>query len=372
MKRKPRQNVRQRQKERASRRTLSLLLFLFMAAGTLTARTAAKTVPGSLGEEPNVAQVEGPVVILEEPGFVQPEGQAEDQAESGEDEGKAPAGAGPLGGGQLALPVRVQPEAESMASGEVTEESGREKRPHPALLREALEGPWQQELFPGLGEGIFPEAEEEQFLQDLTETLFELMYRTSDALYFLEGIQPLSQFPELPTGCEVTALATAMNYLGVPAKKEVLADLFLEKGPVGGVDFREAFSGDPREIDGFGCYAPVIVDCATRYLEYIGSGLKARDLTGTEFTDLFPYINAGVPVVIWGTRDNMEAKESVTWYVGEKELTWISPEHCMVLVGYNADTVWVSDPTYGRLRLYPLLEFKKNYEALGRQAVVLQ
>ena len=329
MKRKPRQNVRQRQKERASRRTLSLLLLLFMAAGGLTARTAAETRP-------------------------------EDQAESGE----TPAAAGVLGGGQLAMPVRVQPETESRASEEETEESSVENLPHPALLREALEGPWQQELF--------PRAEEEQFLQDLAETLFELMYRTSDALYFLEGIQPLSQFPELPTGCEVTALATAMNYLGVPAKKEVLADLFLEKGPVGGVDFREAFSGDPREIDGFGCYAPVIVDCATRYLEYIGSGLKARDLTGTEFTDLFPYINAGVPVVIWGTRDNMEAKESVTWYVGEKELTWISPEHCMVLVGYNADTVWVSDPTYGRLRLYPLLEFKKNYEALGRQAVVLQ
>ena len=59
-------------------------------------------------------------------------------------------------------------------------------------------------------------------------------------------LNPICQYPELPTGCEVTALATVLQYYGFNADKCDLADNYLDKGPVGTVDFHTAFPGDPR------------------------------------------------------------------------------------------------------------------------------
>ena len=39
--------------------------------------------------------------------------------------------------------------------------------------------------------------------------------------------QPVLQNPELPTGCEVTTLTAALNYLGYPVDKLTMADQYL-------------------------------------------------------------------------------------------------------------------------------------------------
>ncbi|MBR2715847.1 MAG: C39 family peptidase [Ruminococcus sp.] len=184
---------------------------------------------------------------------------------------------------------------------------------------------------------------------------------------------PLNQRPELPTGCEITSLTMVLNYYGFDADKCDLSDNYLLKGETGTVDFRKAFVGDPRiEENSFGCYAPVIVDTANKYLLAKNADMVAYDITNTELDDLFLYINEKIPVIVWGTLDCAEGEYTVTWNVDGQDLRWFRPEHCMVLVGYDEHQVWVADPMNGDIRAYERELFKRSYESLFKQAVVIR
>jgi uncharacterized protein YvpB len=188
----------------------------------------------------------------------------------------------------------------------------------------------------------------------------------------LQNFVAVSQYPELPTGCEMTSLAMALTYSGVLADKCDIADNYLEKGDVGSTNFYKAFVGNPRDESSYGCYAPVVVNTANSYLTTKHSALRAYDLTGTELETLFTYINSNKPVVVWGTQNCAQGHYSVTWNVDGQDLTWFTPEHCMVLVGYSEDAVWVADPIYGDVRSYDLSIFKSAYNSLKKQAVVIK
>ena len=73
--------------------------------------------------------------------------------------------------------------------------------------------------------------------------------------------------------------------------------------------------GDPREEEAFGCYAPVLAQCATAYLADQDSPMHADDLTGASLRDLFVYIDNGIPVIVWGTQYCQEGYYTVTWHV---------------------------------------------------------
>lgn len=164
-----------------------------------------------------------------------------------------------------------------------------------------------------------------------------------------------------------------LNHLGVNADKLDIADNYIDKGPVGSTDFNKKFVGDPRDSSSYGCYAPVIVKAANKYLTAKGSSLKASDVTGKNLEELFTsYIDKNIPVIVWGTVDNREGQYTTTWKVDGKELKWYSPEHCMVLVGYDNDKVWVADPMHGDVRSYKKSTFKDRYNSLKKQAVVIQ
>ena len=209
-------------------------------------------------------------------------------------------------------------------------------------------------------------------LYPITDSLQKKKEHNDDVLVQLEGITPTCQYPELPTGCEMTSLAITLNYYGLPADKCDLADHYLDKRPVGEADFYRFFVGDPRDESSFGCYAPVVVNTANRYLEHEGSEMIAYDYTGSELEDLFPFLDAGVPVIIWATLDLAEGNYTVTWTIDGKDMTWFSPEHCMVLMGYGKETVWVADPFYGKIRDFSKKLFEERYKDLHQQAVILQ
>lgn len=184
----------------------------------------------------------------------------------------------------------------------------------------------------------------------------------------------ISQYPELPNGCEVTTLAAVLNYLGISADKTVLSDQYLPKAPVGSANFYREFVGDPRNSDAYGCYAPVIETTANLYLGAVGSPLSAHNVTGTSLEDLFSYIDSGSPVIIWATQYNQTGHYSVTWYVDGQALTWFTPEHCVALIGYDLDQglVYVADPMTGQCEAYDLASFAANYDSLGQQAIVIE
>ena len=182
-----------------------------------------------------------------------------------------------------------------------------------------------------------------------------------------------SQLPELPTGCEITSLSMVLNYNGFAADKCDLADNYLTKGETGTVNFRKAFLGNPRDdTNSYGCYAPVIVEAANKYLATQQSSLKAVNIIGAEPEDLFPYIDAGVPVIVWGTRFCEEAQSTTVWNVDGETLTWIYPEHCMVLVGYDDNMIYEADPLTGTVDSYDIEVFRRGYHSLYQQAVIIQ
>ena len=190
---------------------------------------------------------------------------------------------------------------------------------------------------------------------------------------YMLNVPCILQNPELPTGCEIPSLTIVLNYLGITADKCDLADNYLEKGEIGSTLPYVAFVGEPRDPKSFGCYAPVIVKTANRYLELMGSDLTAVDLSGSSFESLFAEIEAGNPIVIWATLNMDEPYYSVTWNVNGEKFTWKRREHCLVLTGYDVDAglVYVADPMKGNVT-YDMKVFKDRYEQLYSQAVVIR
>lgn len=189
----------------------------------------------------------------------------------------------------------------------------------------------------------------------------------------IQNMKPLGQHPTLPTGCEITALTTVLNYYGYNVSKETMSDKYLEKGPAWNTDFREKFAGEPRSEYSYGCYAPVIVKAANKYLTEQGSKLRAKELKGVEFDALFEYTERGIPVLVWTTIDLWKGYYTATWTcTNGKTVTWYANEHCMVLLGHDATKVYVADPTHGDIRSYDRELFKTRYKELFSQAVVIQ
>ena len=161
-------------------------------------------------------------------------------------------------------------------------------------------------------------------------------------------------------------------FLGLNIDKCEIGDRYLDKGEAGAVSYFEAFEGDPRDEDSYGCYAPVIVKAANRILKEKASELKAEEVTGGRLGSLFEYIDKDIPVIIWGTQNCQSGYISGQWRVDEQEFTWISPEHCMVLVGYSDSSVWVADPIHGDVREFDINTFEPCYNLLHKQAVVIR
>lgn len=185
---------------------------------------------------------------------------------------------------------------------------------------------------------------------------------------------PINQNPELPTGCEITSLAMVLRYYGYDVDKCDLADNHLKKGEVGSTSFYEAFVGSPYGAnDGsLGCYAPVIEDAANSYISYMGLDMSAKALQGVSFSTLLSYIDVGIPVIVWGTLNCEQGYESASWTVDGEELTWIRPEHCMVLVGYDNNLVYIADPMQGEIVTYDMELFIDCFRTLYSQAVVIE
>lgn len=184
----------------------------------------------------------------------------------------------------------------------------------------------------------------------------------------LSGFNAIAQEPELPTGCEVTSLAATLAYLGYPIDKCELADKYLDKGSVDTADPNKEFVGNPRGQD-FGCFAPVIVNCANKYLSEKGADATVADETGKSLSELCSIVDGGTPVIIWGTQRNEPS-------TGETQLgsgvTWKSNEHCMVLVGHSDSEVSVADPLEGSIVSYPKDKFEENFNTIGKRAVTIK
>lgn len=201
----------------------------------------------------------------------------------------------------------------------------------------------------------------------------------------------ISQKGSYPTGCESVSTVMLLRFLDY----EISVDEFIEKyldcrgfemrdGQLHGPDPKEYFCGSPYNEDDFGCYAPVIRKALEKVFRVYASKLqgdsedldiayKAVDETGTPIHELLErYIDKGMPVIFWACIDMREPIVGPEWRLLDTgaNFTWISNEHCMLLVGYDDDGYYFNDPyeSHG-LAYYPKQLVEERHQAQYGMAV---
>ncbi len=200
--------------------------------------------------------------------------------------------------------------------------------------------------------------------------------------YVIENFPIILQMPELPTGCEITALTMAINYYGFDVDKVTMATDYLpceelnlyysEDGTLYGNDLNNVFVGDPASSHGYVCGTGAIVTAANDYFSDLGVLMSASDKSGIEVEDLYYYVSCDTPVVVWVTIGMEDRYTPEGWYTTDGEyVDWSSNDHGAVLIGYSENTVTIADPLAGIVE-YSREQFESVYEQRGCHCVVLE
>lgn len=200
--------------------------------------------------------------------------------------------------------------------------------------------------------------------------------------YEIEAFPYILQTPELPTGCEITALTMAINYYGYDVDKVTMAESYLptmpyftyydEDGILHGNDLNDYFLGDPTSAYGYVCGTNAIVTAANDYFSDVQSPIKAKDITGYSFDEMYNLVANDTPVVIWITINMAERTPVEGWYTDNGSyVDWSHIDHAGVLVGYTDDTVIIADPLVGRTE-YNRETFESVYKSRNCQGVILE
>ena len=192
----------------------------------------------------------------------------------------------------------------------------------------------------------------------------------------------LYQMPELPTGCEITALTMVLHYYGYEVDKTTMAGQYLPTvlasfsygadGRRYGGDLQEYFVGDPFRQLGYICGTPAIVTAANDYLADAESTLRAVDYSGSTPEELYELVSEDVPVVVWVTIGMADRRETQGWYIESGDyVEWSTNDHGAVLIGYSDTTVTIADPIAGLVE-YDRQQFERVFVSRQNQCVVLE
>lgn len=191
------------------------------------------------------------------------------------------------------------------------------------------------------------------------------------------NVPELCQYPDLPTGCETVSATMVLRYYGVDITATDFADNWLEcsedfnkvNNKLYGPDPNEVFIGSPFDENSYGCYAPVIAKAVNNN----STDCKAKIITDKTLDELCTeFIDNDKPLLIWATMSMTESKIGASWYIeDDSNFTWVSGEHCLVLVGYNEEYYFLNDPMPGCTVAYEKSIVEKRFAELGNQAVYI-
>lgn len=214
--------------------------------------------------------------------------------------------------------------------------------------------------------------------------------KNEQAEYAISGKTPtvkldvtnIYQKPELPNGCEITALSTLMLYNGVFFDKSLLSS-YLPQVPfkrasgqalrTGGNPYKE-FCGDPTKTsDAFYCFEDPLIDAATKMAKDMGIEYKIQKLDKATESDLTEKLDSGFPVAVWTTLSMGDPVtfEPYGWVASNG--AWIEPYlnlHCVVLTGYDDTYFYFADPLRGDV-VARRTTFMNAYEKMGSRAMMV-
>lgn len=192
------------------------------------------------------------------------------------------------------------------------------------------------------------------------------------------------QVVDYPNGCESCSTVMALNYIGIDIDTDEFIDNYLDMCELPHVDENGVytayspwthFAGDPRNVDGLCCYAPVITNALKKFIDT--DKYVVDELHGVSIERLCSdYINHDIPVIFWATM-YMEKPYLMdwTWTVTDgkegETFTWVAPMHCMLLIGYDDDYYYFNDPVAGKSVAYTKKATEEAYNGLYEQAVAV-
>nr|WP_269808320.1 C39 family peptidase [Bacillus pretiosus] len=200
----------------------------------------------------------------------------------------------------------------------------------------------------------------------------EADFSNNDEKVILSNVPLIQQLPELDRGCEVTSLAMMLQYAGITVDKMKLANEIKK------VDFmNDGVRGNPNEgfvgniytfsESGYGVYHGPLFQLTKKYLPN-----KAVDLTGKSIEELYKSVKAGQPVVMItnATFAPLDEDEFTTWETNSGDVSITYNEHCVVLIGYDEEFVYIRDPLEDSLDVkVPRGKFEKAWMQMGSQAI---
>ncbi len=134
----------------------------------------------------------------------------------------------------------------------------------------------------------------------------------------------------------------------------------------------EVFVGHPTknyDQGSYGCYAKPIVEALEK------CNIDCKEISGCTEEELLKNIEEGNPVVVWGTFDSSEVRELEEWQFPDGQegtYTHLEGEHCMVLIGYDDDNIYLNDPIAGKDVSQTKDAFFRNWHKLFDQAITIQ
>lgn len=200
----------------------------------------------------------------------------------------------------------------------------------------------------------------------------ETEFSNNDEKVILANVPLIQQLPELDRGCEVTSLAMMLQYAGVSVDKMTLANEikkvdFIDDGVRGNPN--EGFVGNIYTFSesGYAVYHGPLFQLAEKYLPN-----KAVDLTGKNIEEIYKSIKAGQPVVMItnATFAPLDEAEFTTWETNSGDVSITYNEHCVVLIGYDQESVYIRDPLEDSLDVkVPRETFEQAWVQMGSQAI---
>lgn len=187
----------------------------------------------------------------------------------------------------------------------------------------------------------------------------------------------ISQFPELPRGCEVTSLAMLLQFAGLNTNKVSLAQeikkdltpLTYKKGKKYFGNPHVGFVGDMYSFKspGLGVYHQPIADLAEKYLPE-----RIVNLSGQSFESVLNYVGAGHPVwvITSSTYDYLPSSYWETWQTAQGPIKITYKEHSVLITGYDQNYLYFNDPYDGmKNKKKPLKPFIEGWKQFGNQAI---
>lgn len=189
------------------------------------------------------------------------------------------------------------------------------------------------------------------------------------------------QNPELPNGCEITAVTSVFHYYGFLVDKIKMADYYLYQSPIVtvnnkryGPDPNIGYAGSPKDpINGWYAFAGPIEHAAKIASKSLGTNLKTENISGSSTAEIEKWLERGVPVIVWVTLNLEKPLINGGWYINDTNEYHSSYTnlHTVVLLKSTENEVIVMDPLKGYVK-HDKTTFFGSYESLNKQAIIIK